>query len=134
MQQIGIDSLCNPHLSLFLSQGIEDYMGDMDFKLAGTSKGITALQADMKVAGIPLKVAMEAVQKSTEAKSTILTIMGDTLSKPRPEKDTMPVLEKVDVPAHKRSRVMGPGGIHMRRIQAETGVQVGESISVCVRL
>ncbi|MPC21985.1 polyribonucleotide nucleotidyltransferase 1, mitochondrial-like [Portunus trituberculatus] len=104
--------------------GIEDYMGDMDFKLAGTSKGITALQADMKVAGIPLKVAMEAVQKSTEAKGTILAIMGDTLSRPRPEKDTMPVLEKVDVPAHKRSRVMGPGGIHMRRIQAETGVQL----------
>lgn len=105
-------------------------MGDMDFKLAGTAKGITALQADMKVAGIPLKVVMEAVQKSTEAKGAILTIMGDTLSRPRPQKDSMPVLEKVDVPVHKRSRVMGPGGTHMRRIQAESGVQVGEGVSV----
>ncbi|KAG0712446.1 Polyribonucleotide nucleotidyltransferase 1, mitochondrial [Chionoecetes opilio] len=104
--------------------GIEDYMGDMDFKLAGTSKGITALQADMKVAGIPLKVVMEAVQKSTEAKGDILAIMGATLGFPRPHKDSMPVLEKIDVPAHKRSRVMGPGGSHMRKIQSEAGVQL----------
>ena len=109
-----------------LSQGIEDYLGDMDFKLAGTAKGITALQADMKVTGIPLKVVMEAVHKSTEAKGAILTIMGATLARPRPKKDSWPVLEKVDVPAHKRSRVMGPGGVNMRRIQAEAGVQVGE--------
>lgn len=101
-------------------------MGDMDFKFAGTSKGITAVQADVKVPGIPLKVVMEAVQQATEAKRSVLAIMGCTLNHPRPQKDTRPVIEKLDVPAHKRSRVMGPGGVHIRRIQAETGVQVGE--------
>lgn len=104
--------------------GIEDYMGDMDFKFAGTSKGITALQADIKVPGIPLKVVMEAIQQATEAKSAVLSIMGGTLTHPRPQKDTLPVIEKLDVPAHKRSRVMGPGGVHIRRIQAEAGVQL----------
>lgn len=110
------------HAGLF--QGIEDYLGDMDFKFAGTAKGITALQADIKVPGIPLKVAMEAIQEATEAKSAVLGIMGGTLAHPRPEKDSLPVIEKIDVPAHKRSRVMGPGGVHIRRIQADSGVQV----------
>nr|XP_053626356.1 polyribonucleotide nucleotidyltransferase 1, mitochondrial-like [Cherax quadricarinatus] len=105
--------------------GIEDYMGDMDFKLAGTSKGITALQADVKVPGIPLKVVMEAIQRATDGKATILTIMRDTIAQPREQKkETMPSLEKIDVPAHKRSRVMGPGGMHIRRVQSETGVQL----------
>ncbi|KAG7173170.1 Polyribonucleotide nucleotidyltransferase 1-like [Homarus americanus] len=105
--------------------GIEDYMGDMDFKVAGTSKGITALQADVKVKGIPLKVVMEAIQQATDGKGTILTIMGDTLARPREQKkETMPALEKITVPAHKRSRVVGPGGMHIRRIQSETGVQL----------
>lgn len=105
--------------------GIEDYMGDMDFKLAGTSKGVTALQADMKIPGIPLKVVMEAIQQATEAKGAILTIMADTLAHPRKQKkEIMPVLENLTVPVHKRSRLMGPGGMNIRRIQSETGVQL----------
>lgn len=100
-------------------------MGDMDFKVAGTSKGVTALQADMKIPGIPLKVVMEAIQQATEAKGAVLTIMGDTLARPREhKKETMPVLENLTVPAHKRSRLMGPGGMNIRRIQSETGAQV----------
>nr|CAD7394366.1 unnamed protein product [Timema cristinae] len=63
--------------------GIEDYMGDMDFKLAGTKKGITALQADVKIPGVPLKVIMEAVQQGTDAKSAIIDIMNDTISNSR---------------------------------------------------
>lgn len=104
--------------------GIEDYMGDMDFKIAGTRKGVTALQADIKVSGITLKIVMEAIQQATEAKASILTIMGDSLSKPRAMKDNMPVLETLPIPPHKRSKVMGTGGVNIRRIQAETGVQL----------
>lgn len=55
----------------------------MDFKLAGTKKGITALQADVKITGLPLKIVMEAVQKATDAKSRILDIMNDCIDKPR---------------------------------------------------
>lgn len=100
-------------------------MGDMDFKLAGTRKGITALQADVKVPGIPLKVVMEAIQQGTEAKGTVLAIMSETLAQPREQnKEAMPALEKIIVPPNKRSRVMGPGGINIRKLQSETGVQV----------
>jgi hypothetical protein len=60
-------------------------MGDMDFKLAGTKKGITALQADIKIPGLPLKVVMEAVQQATDAKSKIIDIMNETLSNTRYE-------------------------------------------------
>ncbi|XP_068243072.1 polyribonucleotide nucleotidyltransferase 1, mitochondrial [Palaemon carinicauda] len=104
--------------------GIEDYMGDMDFKIAGTRKGITALQADIKVPGIPLKIVMEALQKATDAKSTILTLMHDALAKPRDSKDNLPVLEKLTVPPQKRSRILGTGGLNFRKIQSETGVQL----------
>lgn len=64
-------------------QGIEDYLGDMDFKLAGTKKGISALQVDVKVPGLPLKIIMEAVQAGCDAKSKIIEIMNKTISKPR---------------------------------------------------
>lgn len=58
-------------------------MGDMDFKIAGTKKGITALQADIKIPGLPLKIVMEAIQRATEAKSTIIDIMTESIAKPR---------------------------------------------------
>ncbi|CAG2057089.1 unnamed protein product [Timema podura] len=105
--------------------GIEDYMGDMDFKLAGTKKGITALQADVKIPGVPLKVIMEAVQQGTDAKSAIIDIMNDTISNPRKQhKENWPIIEKLDVPAHKRSKFIGPGGSNLRRLMVETGVQI----------
>nr|CAD7442960.1 unnamed protein product [Timema bartmani] len=107
--------------------GIEDYMGDMDFKLAGTKKGITALQADVKIPGVPLKVIMEAVQQGTDAKSAIIDIMNDTISNPRKQhKENWPIIEKLDVPAHKRSKFIGPGGSNLRRLMVETGVQVSQ--------
>jgi polyribonucleotide nucleotidyltransferase len=58
-------------------------MGDMDFKLAGSKKGITAIQADVKIPGIPLKLVMEAVQAGCTAKSAIIDIMNNSLSKER---------------------------------------------------
>lgn len=67
----------------FVSQGIEDYMGDMDFKLAGTKKGITALQADIKISGLPLRIVMEAVVQGSDAKARIIDIMNEAISKPR---------------------------------------------------
>lgn len=55
----------------------------MDFKLAGTKKGITAVQADIKIPGIPLKIVMEAIQRATDAKSRIIDIMNRVIDKPR---------------------------------------------------
>lgn len=107
--------------------GIEDYMGDMDFKIAGTKKGITALQADIKIPGLPLRIVMEALQKATDAKGKILQIMHECIDKPRTEKkDNWPVTEKFEVEPHKRSRLLGVGGINLRKLFAETGVQVSQ--------
>ncbi|XP_028845287.1 polyribonucleotide nucleotidyltransferase 1, mitochondrial [Denticeps clupeoides] len=107
--------------------GIEDYNGDMDFKMAGTNKGITALQADIKIPGLPLKIVMEAIQQATVAKREILGIMNKTLSKPRPSrKENGPVIENVRVPMSKRTRFVGPGGYNIRRLQAQTGVTISQ--------
>ncbi|KAJ2938502.1 hypothetical protein O0L34_g12997 [Tuta absoluta] len=105
--------------------GIEDYMGDMDFKLAGTKRGITALQADIKIPGLPLKVVMEAVQKGCDAKSKIIDIMNQCIDKPRQgRKENMPVIKELEVEVHKRARLVGLGGINLKRLYVETGVQV----------
>ncbi|KAJ8723694.1 hypothetical protein PYW07_007674 [Mythimna separata] len=105
--------------------GIEDYMGDMDFKVAGTKKGITALQADIKLSGLPLKIIMESVQKACDAKIKIIDIMNKCLDKPRQgHKDTMPVIEELEVEVHKRSKLLGHGGANLKKLYLETGVQV----------
>lgn len=105
--------------------GIEDYLGDMDFKMAGTAKGITALQADVKIPGLPLKVVMEAIQQATVAKRGILNIMNRCLPNPREtRKDNGPLVENVRVPVSKRALFVGPGGYNLRKLQAQTGVTI----------
>lgn len=105
--------------------GIEDYMGDMDFKVAGTKKGITALQADIKLAGLPLRVVMEAVQRACDAKAKIIDIMNQCLDAPRQGlKENMPVIEEIEVEAHKRPKLLGLGGSNLKKLYVETGVQV----------
>uniref|UniRef100_A0A8C7UMN6 Polyribonucleotide nucleotidyltransferase 1, mitochondrial n=1 Tax=Oncorhynchus mykiss TaxID=8022 RepID=A0A8C7UMN6_ONCMY len=107
--------------------GIEDYLGDMDFKLAGTNKGINALQADVKIPGLPLKLVMEAIQQATVAKREILGIMNKTIAKPRDKrKENGPVVENVRVPVSRRARFVGPGGYNLRRLQAQTGVTISQ--------
>lgn len=107
--------------------GIEDYNGDMDFKMAGTNKGITALQADIKIPGLPLKIVMEAIQQATVAKREILGIMNKTISTPRSgRKEHGPVVENVRVPISRRARFVGPGGYNLRHLQAQTGVTISQ--------
>ncbi|XP_037711759.1 polyribonucleotide nucleotidyltransferase 1, mitochondrial [Drosophila subpulchrella] len=102
--------------------GIEDYMGDMDMKVAGTRKGFTAIQADLKIPGIPLKVVMESLQKATDAKSKILDIMSEAIREPRKyPKESWPVSETLTVEPHQRAQLIGPSGLHMKRIYLETG-------------
>ncbi|NXJ13030.1 PNPT1 nucleotidyltransferase, partial [Odontophorus gujanensis] len=107
--------------------GIEDYYGDMDFKMAGTSKGVTALQVDLKLPGIPIKIIMEAIQQATAAKREILQIMNETLAKPRPNrKESGPVVETVRVPLSKRLRLVGPEASNLKKLQAQTGVTLSQ--------
>lgn len=102
-------------------------MGDMDMKVAGTDKAFTAIQADIKVPGIPLKIVMESLQKAVNAKSTIISIMSECISKPRRiKKDSWPVTEKLTIEPHQRIRIIGPGGMNIKKIYLETGVQLSQ--------
>lgn len=106
-------------------QGIEDYMGDMDMKVAGTDKGFSAIQADIKVPGIPLKVVMEALQKASDAKSKIMTIMNACIASPRKDrKESWPVTENFTIEPHQRGRIIGSGGSNIKKIYLQTGAQL----------
>ncbi|OXU19193.1 hypothetical protein TSAR_001961 [Trichomalopsis sarcophagae] len=107
--------------------GIEDYLGDMDFKIAGTKKGVTALQADIKIPGLPLKIVMESLEQASEAKTQILNIMNEAISKPRTDKkNNMPVTETIEVPAHLRGKLLGIGGTNIKKIFLQTGVHINQ--------
>lgn len=100
-------------------------MGDMDFKIAGSKKGFTALQADIKLPGVPLKIIMEALTQAISAKAKILGIMNEAISAPRKDKkDNMPVLETLDIPEHKHAKFVGVGKRNLKQIFLQTGVHV----------
>lgn len=109
----------------FWLQGIEDYLGDMDFKIAGTKRGFTALQADIKIPGVPLKIIIECLHQATSAKLEIIKIMNKVIRAPRQaRKDKMPVVDNLEVPIHQRGKFLGVGGMNLKKIFLETGVHV----------
>lgn len=110
--------------------GMEDYFGEMDFKIAGTRKAFTALQLDCKLTdGLPPKLLYEAIQRSNAARSHILNIMGEVIDEPRQKaKETMPVSERIVVPLGKRSSLLGVGWSNMKRLMNTTGVHVSQDL------
>ena len=106
-------------------QGLEDHLGDMDFKVAGTDKGITALQMDIKVAGLTPAMMSEALQQAKQGRAFILNKMLEVIPAPRPEmKDHAPRITTVHIPVDKIGAVIGPGGKVIRSIQDETGAKI----------
>ena len=101
---------------------MEDYLGDMDFKIAGTRNGITALQADIKLPGLPFQIIKEATEKGHDGVKRILDIMEECISEPRSGKKNWPLNETITVPITKRSRFLGPGGINVKKLLTETGI------------
>lgn len=103
----------------------EDFAGDMDFKVTGTSVGITAIQMDMKVHGLPVKVLVEALEKSKPGRAHILKHMIETLSGPREKLSPYaPRIEKIQINPDKIGAVIGKGGDVIKKITAETGAQI----------
>lgn len=97
----------------------------MDFKIAGTKGGYTALQADIKIPGVPMKIIMECINKTTIAKLEIIKIMNKVIRAPRQtKKDKMPVVDNLEVPVHQRGKFLGVGGMNLKKIFLETGVHV----------
>ena len=106
-------------------QGMEDHLGDMDFKVAGTREGITALQMDIKVKGISREIMAEALEQARMARHQILDVMEDCIAAPRPELSPYaPQMTTVQIDPEKIGMVIGPGGKTIRSIQDGTGAKI----------
>jgi polyribonucleotide nucleotidyltransferase len=105
--------------------GAEDHYGDMDFKVAGTRQGITALQMDIKVTGVSPQIMREALAQARKARFEILDTMERTISNARPEISTYaPHLHMLTIPTDKIRDLIGPGGKKIRSITESTGVKI----------
>lgn len=105
--------------------GIEDEKGDMDFKVAGTKNGVTALQMDIKVTGINNEILSEALEQAREARMTILEAMNKVISEPRASLSPYaPRIFMVQIPVEKIGDLIGPRGKHVNAIIEETGVEI----------
>jgi len=103
----------------------EDFAGDMDFKVAGTSKGITALQMDMKVHGLPVATLKEALLQGKQGRAFILDHMLKTLAEPRKEMSPYaPRVESITINPDKIREIIGKGGETIQKITAETGTEI----------
>lgn len=103
----------------------EDFAGDMDFKVTGTAKGITAIQMDMKVHGLPLDILRQALSASKPGRAFILKSMLETLAQPREKLSKYaPRIEKIKINPDKIGAVIGKGGETINRITSETGAQI----------
>ncbi len=106
-------------------QGLEDHLGDMDFKVAGTKTGITALQMDIKISGLTAQIMSEALAQALEGRLSILAQMLEIIPEPRPSlKPFAPRIIVVKIPVDKIGAVIGPGGKVIRGIQEETGATI----------
>jgi polyribonucleotide nucleotidyltransferase len=106
-------------------QGLEDFLGDMDFKVAGTREGITALQMDIKVKGISFDIMTEALAQALEGRYQILDSMVQTIAQPRPDLSPYaPRITIIKIDPEKIGAIIGPGGKVIRGIQEETGVKI----------
>ncbi len=106
-------------------QGLEDHLGDMDFKVAGTDHGITALQMDIKIKGITPEIMSTALAQAHTAREFILGKILDTISAPRPELSPYaPRITTIKVPIDKIGAIIGPGGKNIRALQEETGTKI----------
>ena len=106
-------------------QGLEDFYGDMDFKVAGTSKGITSIQMDIKITGISKDILTRALEQARAGRLYILDEMLKVIDKPRPELSPYaPLMTTMKIDPEKIRFVIGPGGKTINGIIDETGVTI----------
>ena len=105
--------------------GDEDHLGDMDFKVAGTSHGVNALQMDIKIIGVTLEIMRVALNQAREGRMHILGEMNKAISAPRPELSIYaPRIVTIEIDPEKIRNVIGPGGKMIRKITEECGVEI----------
>ena len=109
-------------------QGIEDFLGDMDFKVAGTERGINALQMDVKIDGLTQELLSEALEQARVGRLHILDRMAEAITEPRSQMSKYaPKLVRMQIPVEKIGALIGPGGRVIRAIQEETGCGIDVS-------
>jgi polyribonucleotide nucleotidyltransferase len=122
---MGLISEKDDYVTLTDIIGAEDAWGDMDFKVAGTERVITALQLDTKIAGIPTEVLGQALRQAKEARLHVLGKMAEVLAAPRPEiNPNAPRMLSFQIPVDKIGEVIGPKGKRINEIIAQTGVEI----------
>ncbi|MBX4191809.1 MAG: polyribonucleotide nucleotidyltransferase, partial [Candidatus Doudnabacteria bacterium] len=106
-------------------QGVEDANGDMDFKVTGSEKGITAMQMDVKTKGLTVEILDQALKQAKDGRMHILTVMKEAIASPRPEMSPLaPRIETLQINPEKIRDVIGTGGKVINKIIAETGVKI----------
>lgn len=130
------DGTCDSKYTILTDiQGLEDHMGDMDFKVAGTRKGITALQMDIKIKGVTKEVLKEALEKAHKARMKILDVMENTIAEPRKElSEYAPKMRTMKIAVEKIKDVIGKGGDTITKIILEssnvTSVSAKDAIKI----
>lgn len=104
--------------------GSEDFYGDMDFKLCGSSAGVTGYQLDLKLPGIPLSILEEAIYIARDARGDILHVMDEAISAPGQMSPNAPRIETTKIPQDRIGELIGPGGKNIKAIQAESGADL----------
>jgi len=105
--------------------GVEDHLGDMDFKVTGTRDGITAFQLDTKIAGLSREIMVKALTEARDARMHILNLMDEAMPEPRAEMSQYaPKIETVQIPVKKIGTLIGPGGKVIKKIQEDTGATI----------
>jgi len=106
-------------------QGLEDHLGDMDFKVAGSARGITAIQLDLKIKGLDTDSIRQVLERAKKAREFILAKMIEAIAKPKPELSPYaPRVVIIQIPKDKIGLVIGPQGKTIRKIIEETGVEI----------
>ncbi|MEZ4414232.1 MAG: polyribonucleotide nucleotidyltransferase [Gemmatimonadota bacterium] len=115
--------------------GLEDALGDMDFKVAGTARGVTAIQMDIKVEGLTVDILKEALERAHKGRMHILGIMNDTIAEPRSElSQYAPRIMTIEINPEKIGEIIGPKGKTIRAIQDETGATIDIDDSGLVKI
>ncbi len=115
--------------------GLEDHLGDMDFKVTGTREGVTGFQMDVKVGGISKEIMEKALEQANKARIQILDVMDGTISKPRDSiSPYAPKIVQIKIPVDKIREIIGPGGKMIRHIQETSGakIDVEDDGTVCI--
>ena len=118
------DGNMTKHVVILDIIGSEDFYGDMDFKLCGTSEGVTGYQLDLKLPGIPLSILEEGIDLALEGRGDVLAKMAESISEPGELSPYAPRIETVTIPQDRMGELIGPGGKNIKAIQAESGAEL----------